>query len=392
MKQCRYVRIPENPRDVRLIWEQAELLNLAALPDWLDQEDAAGYRFVGWAPQPIEPSADTAALISELDEHESAGLIVDPDVNEPGPHRIYIAVPRREPIWSIGIYEGDSPLALSPSPRVQNPVLTADDVTDVPAVFVADPFVLPPQTAYHVADAAGSGDRDARWHMFFEVLNWRSNKGEIGWATSPDGCQWQYRQIVLAEEFHLSYPYVFAADGDVFMVPESHDAGAVRLYRAIEFPIRWTFAATLLEGGYFADASILRHTGRWWMFVETSSSQDHDTLRLYHADHVIGPWREHPSSPVVSGNASTARPAGRVLVAGDQIVRFAQNCSTAYGLDVRAIQITELTPSAYADREITGNPILAGSGAGWNARGMHHVDMVQLTDGRWRACVDGWTE
>jgi|GEM_PF-497981 len=383
MKQGRYVRIPECPQDMRLLWEQAQALDLAALPDWLQPEDVADYRFVGAIRSPDKMSADAAALIAELDDLESAGLIVDPDVTKTGPHGIYVAAPRREPIWSIGIYEGDSPVTLSPSPRVQNPVLRADDVIDVPALFVADPFVIPP---FSIPDLAA-----ATWHMFFEVLNSRSGKGEIGWATSRDGYQWQYRQIVLAEEFHLSYPHVFGADGEVYMVPESHEAGAVRLYRAIEFPTRWTFVSTLLDGGYFADASIFRRDGRWWMYVEASSPKDHDSLRFYHADRLAGPWLEHPRSPVLDGDATAARPAGRVLATANHVVRFAQNCSTAYGLDVRAYRVTQLTTTAYAEREIVGNPILYGSGSGWNARGMHHIDNVELAAGRWWACVDGWT-
>src|SRR4051812_33273086 len=96
--------------------------------------------------------------------------------------------------WSIGIYAGKSPLQLAPAPGAGNPVISAASVTDVPARFVADPFML---------------RENSLWHMFFEVLNDRNDRGEIGLATSPDGLTWQYRQIVLAEPFHLSYPYVF---------------------------------------------------------------------------------------------------------------------------------------------------------------------------------------
>jgi len=45
--------------------------------------------------------------------------------------------------WSIGIYEGASPLELAPIPSTPNPVLTAQDVLDTQAGFVADPFLLP---------------------------------------------------------------------------------------------------------------------------------------------------------------------------------------------------------------------------------------------------------
>ena len=97
--------------------------------------------------------------------------------------------------WSIGIYAGDSPFHLAPAPAALNPVLTKDDIHDVPALFVADPFMI---------SVAGV------WHMFFEIFNLQTGKGEIGLATSDDGMVWRYERVVLSEDFHLSYPYVFA--------------------------------------------------------------------------------------------------------------------------------------------------------------------------------------
>src|SRR5262249_31357746 len=155
-----------------------------------------------------------------------------------------------------------------------------------------------------------------RWHMFFEVMNWRTGKGEIGLATSKDGLAWRPEQIVLAEPFHLSYPYVFEWMGEHYMIPESYQAGAVRLYQAVDFPTRWAFVGSLIEGRYLVDASIVRWADRWWLFTETNPDVKHDTLRLFHAEDLMGPWREHPSSPVVVGDPRVARPAGRAMVLG----------------------------------------------------------------------------
>jgi len=68
--------------------------------------------------------------------------------------------------------------------------------------------------------------------MFFEVMNSQTGKGDIGSAASRDGLHWEYRQIVLSESFHLSYPYVFYVGGEYFMIPESYEANSMRLYRA----------------------------------------------------------------------------------------------------------------------------------------------------------------
>ena len=45
-------------------------------------------------------------------------------------------------VWSIGIYTGTSPLHMGLAGAPDNPVLTAAQVTDIPAMFVADPFML----------------------------------------------------------------------------------------------------------------------------------------------------------------------------------------------------------------------------------------------------------
>jgi hypothetical protein len=277
--------------------------------------------------------------------------------------------------WSIGIFTGTSPLDLAPPDGVRNPVLSCQDISDVPARVIADPFMT----------RVGG-----RWHMFFEVLNERTWKGEIGLATSDDAAVWTYQGIVLAEPFHLSYPYVFVWQDDYYMIPETGAVNAVRLYKAAAFPARWSLAAVLLEGRHFVDASIFRRDGRWWLFTETSPTIAHDTLRLYGADHLLGPWVEHPASPTVAGDPHTARPAGRVIVDGGRVIRYAQDCAPRYGLRVRAFEVTTLTPQAYAERPAGSRPILDGSGAGWNAGGMHHVDAHPVADGRWLACVDGW--
>jgi len=280
-----------------------------------------------------------------------------------------------EHLWSIGVYAGNSPADLKPAQGVSNPVLTRGAVSDVRAAFVADPFMI------KVANS---------WHMFFEVWNGPSRKGEIGLATSQDGLKWAYQQIVLAESFHLSYPYVFEWIGAYYLVPESCQAASVRLYRAVNFPISWAFVGNLLTGPYFADASVFRHQGRWWMYVETNPEMKHDTLRLYSAEDLTGPWREHPKSPVLMSNGHCARPAGRVLSLNDRVIRYAQDCDPVYGTQVFGFEVIDLSSSSYKEQQLSDSPLLTGTGFGWNASGMHHVDAHRLPDGRWLACVDGW--
>lgn len=271
--------------------------------------------------------------------------------------------------YSIGIFDGISPFNLNPASIITNPVLTANDVKDIPAAFVADPFMV---------------YEKGIWYMFFEVLNKSNNQGDIGLAHSKDGYHWSYEQIVLNEPYHLSYPYVFKWKNDFFMIPESHEIYEVRLYRALDFPKKWIYAKTLLKGN-FVDSSIFRYNGKWWMFT----SDRWDILHLFWADDLYGPWNAHLKNPIILNDSDIARPAGRVLQYKNKIFRFGQDCNPTYGNQVRAFEITELNPEHYREKGIQKNPILKPSGSGWNAKRMHHIDVHEISDNRWVACVDG---
>jgi hypothetical protein len=263
---------------------------------------------------------------------------------------------------------------VSPTDQGPDPVLRAEDIDDVDASFVADPFLV------------WEANRRGGW-MFFEIKNRTTRRGEVGLACCERG-RWSYQGSVLREPFHLSYPYVLEWDGTYFMTPEALEPGAVRLYRADQFPARWVHEADLIAGE-FADPSLVRFGERWWMFACPAPFR-HDVLRLFHAERLEGPWREHPRSPIVTDDPRRARPAGRIVVWGDRLIRFAQDCIPVYGTSVRAFEITELSPEGYREVECASSPVLTGSGAGWNRDGIHHIDPQPTSGGAWVASVDGW--
>lgn len=287
--------------------------------------------------------------------------------------RLVRAIPflDRKTIWSIGIREGESPFDLYDVPGVSNPVLTRRDVTDIRAQFLADPFL------YHDG---------VRWYLFFEVFNKRKGRGEIGVATSDDGTVWRYERVVLREPFHLSFPGVIGFDGAFYLIPETQRLGAIRLYRAVEFPWSWEFVTNLVVGDHPADPTLFLRSGRWWLLF---SNTDSDSLYLYESDKLLGPWKQHPKSPIVCHDPRKARLAGGIVEVQDRLFRFAQDCSEIYGGAVGAFEILMLSPTEYVERPHTGNPILSRSKNGWNSHSMHQLSACRLESGRWLAAVDG---
>jgi len=258
------------------------------------------------------------------------------------------------------------------------PVLTWRDISDARVGGVADPFMI------MIANT---------WYMLFEIINLESKKGEIALATSENGLKWDYKQVVLKESFHLSYPYVFEWQGEMFMVPETQEAKSIRLYKADSFPLRWSFVKTLITGKAYADPSLVRFCDKWWLFTSTrtqdSCQAQAESLHLFIADDLFGPWHEHPLSPVVRGNSKIARPGGRIISFQNRLFRYTQDCAQSYGRQVCAVEIIELTADRYAERMVSNEPIVKPVKGGWNEMGMHHIDPHQLQDGSWLACVDG---
>jgi hypothetical protein len=317
--------------------------------------------------------AESPTYVTELRAVRKAGVTVELDASNSNVIDPYAERPLLD-IWAIGIYQGESPIELSPVPGLRNPVLTRDDVTDCVALFVADPFI----TRTH-----------AGWFMFMEVMDAGRGMGQIGLAFSRDGLQWKYKQIVLIEPYHLSYPYVFETEGNYYLIPESFQAHGVHLYQATHFPTDWKFFGTLISAPYIVDSSIFHYQGQWWLWADTSPQQRHDTLRLFFATDLLGPWKEHPLSPVITGDATAARPAGRAVFWNGNIIRFAQNCERSYGTAVRAFQVTNLSSSTFSERPCCGADVIGPSRSYWNSAGMHHIDPQPVEGGHWLAAVDG---
>jgi hypothetical protein len=269
--------------------------------------------------------------------------------NGPGAAWADLAISPFSPEWS-DVSDPFYPLHPGPFP---NPVLTAADVTDYDASFVADPFL------FH---------ENGVWYMFFEVS---AGLGRVGLATSPDGFAWTYDRVVFSETNHLSYPQVFKWFDSYYMIPEQAVTGTVKLYKATNFPYDWEYMATLISGRQIADPTIFYYRGVWYLFGAPTSD---DRLYLYFSHNLLTGWVQHPMSPVATGR-DRCRPAGRVtLFDTNRIVRVAQKCDVIYGQGVRAFQIDSLSTVYYHEHEIPESPILFASGAGWNRDGMHQCD------------------
>lgn len=262
-------------------------------------------------------------------------------------------MPRRSDIWRIGLV--DAPIAAAAAPGALERMSIAWLAPGPPFTFLADPFGL---------------HRDGRTFLFVEAYDYRTRHGVIDLLELDRSLQVQARRTVLAEPWHLSYPFVFEADGEVWMAPEAHRADALTLYRAAAFPDRWEPAVRLDLDTPAIDPTIFRHDGLWWLAYAPGGpkSAKQGRLHLAFAEALTGPWRLHPGNPV-RVDRTGSRPGGTPFTAAGRLHVPVQDCEGTYGRAIRVLNVTRLSPDRF-EAEV-GPAIEAPTSAGAFRDGLH---------------------
>lgn len=276
----------------------------------------------------------------------------------------------------------------SPHWRVGWRRLAGPDLWDSQSLTGTSWQILPDPRVRFFADPIAI-EHDGRTVLFVEDFDHGQKKGVISAVeftpTGPAGPAYR----VLEEPWHLSYPLVFKAEGEIWMIPESCQIKEVVLYRADPFPVRWTREATLLHGIPATDATLLKHGGLYWLLA-TVESEAHACadLHLFHAPRILGPWQEHRGNPVLS-DPRVARSAGPIVSRNGRLWRPVQDCSRNYGAALGMAEITRLDLDGY--EQVVGN-VLAPCRE-WPGRRLHTLSQAggfEFIDGsanvlRWSA-------
>jgi hypothetical protein len=218
---------------------------------------------------------------------------------------------------------------------------------DMPSLaFRADPFGL---------------WRDGRLYVFAEAFDYRTRIGHIDVLVYDEKLALLESRTVLKTPWHLSYPFVFEADGETWMLPEAYKSGTLTLYRARRFPDLWEPACDIPLDGGAIDATPLFHDGKWWLFyspsVEKAARRSH--LHIAWSETLTGPWTLHPLNPVRIDLAS-ARPGGAPILRDGTIVLPVQDCRQTYGGAIRLLSITTLS-----ETQFTASDDIGLTASGW---------------------------
>lgn len=254
--------------------------------------------------------------------------------------------------WFLLAGRADRRARVNPQPAVLNKLLPPKD-----RVW-ADPFLW---------------KRGGDFFIFCEEWIYSRPHGHISvMQLSPDGGAVTSPIPVLTAKHHLSYPFLFEFEGELHMMPEAGAGRSLDVYRCVEFPHRWKRRATLMRNVRYADATLLEHQGKWWLFLTLKhgwSALSRDLFVFHAGQPLTDQWTAHPGNPVVRG-FTRARPAGPIFEHEGKLFRPSQDCLVRYGHSLRVNEIIRLDEKVYEERAITH--VMPDWEAG--IRAVHHLD------------------
>jgi hypothetical protein len=234
-----------------------------------------------------------------------------------------------------------------------------------PESWYADPFVFV---------------ENDKTYVFCEEFSLATQKGTIAVSLAePDGSLSE-PCVILEEDFHLSYPFVFRHEGKIWMLPEAAQSDRVILYEAVQFPYKWARHQTLISDCKFYDPTLIRHDGSFWMLLTTTrwESSSWDNLEVYRADDMKGPWHPASQRPCLIDRRA-ARSAGATWFEDGQLIRPAQDCSVSYGGGLVICRVDKLDLSGYGQTAI--GAVTASSGSkNFGIHTLNSVGALQVID------------
>ncbi|MGH9631447.1 MAG: glucosamine inositolphosphorylceramide transferase family protein [Bryobacteraceae bacterium] len=210
---------------------------------------------------------------------------------------------------------------------------------------------LEPPKGHFWADPFLHEHQGKTW-MFFEDFLYAEDRGVISCLEILPGGKVSDARRVLERPYHLSFPFVFEHESEIYMIPETGEKKTVELYRAKQFPVEWEFQKTLFEGAIALDTILWKEQDLFWFFVTlVQPLQAGPQLFLFYADSLTGKWMYHPSNPI-SMDIRRARGAGSIFVENGKRIRPSQDGSLGYGYACHLNEILRLTPDEYEEHTV----------------------------------------
>jgi hypothetical protein len=276
--------------------------------------------------------------------------------------KIINAVLKKDYRWGVAFNQSNWPnLVMWRSIKIQNP----------PNHYLADPFVV---------------TKNNLDYCFVEDFDFKTKKGCIAVYQLNEKDAHRIGEASV-EPFHMSFPYLFEFAGQQYMCPLTFAKKEIRLYRCVDFPLKWELSQVLMENVNAADTILFEKDNVWWLLTNIDPLGIGDfssELLIFYADNPLSNhWTPHPKNPIPVDPSSVRN--GGLLKYKDALYRVSQKQGfNMYGKGFSINKICVLDKQDYVEEKLTSIEANFFS----NLAGTHHLhcngnvwvfDFVNLT-------------
>jgi len=214
-------------------------------------------------------------------------------------------------------------------------------------------------------------------YVFFENYSYKTKRGKIS-CGKIDAKSLVDISDVLDLDYHLSFPYIFEDNGDIYLMPESNENKRLELYKCVNFPNEWKLHATAFEGEQVADSFFYTddHNQRWLFLnkkADKTSPMDSELFIYQVTSLQLNNLIPHKSNPVII-NSRKARNGGEIFKHEGKLYRPSQaNIDGVYGRALNINQVIKLTIDEYIEKDVLTSYPNFKNGLG----SMHHLHQTE---------------
>lgn len=174
--------------------------------------------------------------------------------------------------------------------------------------WAADPFIF---------------EKDGKVYVFAELYDYILCRGTIGYCEYNGSSKVKWRQIIV-EPFHMSFPFIFEKDNEIYIMPETSANKTISLYKAVNFPNEWEKCNDLLKDDILVDTVLFDNYG----FTYEDYKDEDVVNHLWLCENTNGKLKKRKK---ITNDIEYARMAGSVFKKDGKMYRPSQNCVGGYG-------------------------------------------------------------
>lgn len=188
---------------------------------------------------------------------------------------------------------------------------------------------------------------DGELYIFAELFVYSKVKGCIGYSKLENGHFTPWK-VVIEEPYHMSFPYLFYDDGQLFMCPETNASKDLHLYKCVGFPDKWERDRTLAENVNYSDTVFIKQNSDvFGLTCEWNGIENH-SLKLFAVQNDKCVESDEQLNLL---DYYLTRPAGKIFKDKGKDIAVSQICKPLYGTGLIFKEIIVDWPN-YEEKEL----------------------------------------